>query len=223
MHCVVYSEKDKWFFTHIPKNGGTGFIDSFKAEKFDGVQRRVRLGIDLQKIKFGEIHNPGRDLQAKYYKLRGLTPICLVRNPWARALSLYTFSLGNCVHEVNYEKRFAIINHSRLLREGFKGSWMPGGFFRDDQNMQNGIDHNEGRTWREDDNQCKWVDEKTKVFKIETELRQMYEFINVPFRASRINASAHYDYKHYYDDELKAEIAKLYKEDIERFGYTFEH
>jgi len=35
------------------------------------------------------------------------------------------------------------------------------------------------------------------------------------------NISKHYDYQDYYDKELKDRIVKLYKKDIDNFGYTF--
>ena len=98
---------------------------------------------------------------------------------------------------------------------------MPGGHFRDEVNMQNGIEYNPLRTWREDSSQLSWTDEFTKIFKLETELNDFYEYVGYPVIKMHRNKSQHHDYHLYYDDELRDEIAKLYAEDIKRFDYTF--
>jgi hypothetical protein len=36
------------------------------------------------------------------------------------------------------------------------------------------------------------------------------------------NGSKHRDYRSYYDEETKQMVANHWKEDIERFGYTFD-
>jgi hypothetical protein len=38
----------------------------------------------------------------------------------------------------------------------------------------------------------------------------------------RHNTSKHRDYRSYYDEETKQMVANHWKEDIERFGYTFD-
>ena len=214
---VVYSETRKWFFVHIPKNGGTSFIDRYKNCIIDPDN------INHEFITNNENHNTASYFIELFPKFSNYTPVCIVRNPWSRCLSLYMFNLKNCVSKENFGQEWSRNIHTRLTMDGFKQSWMPNGFFRDENNMQNGITHNPRRNWREDDPQNNWLTEKTKWFKLETQLEDLYDFtgLDKTFMKDVKNPTSHYNYRLYYDEELKNEITELYKEDIEKFGYTF--
>lgn len=218
--CVVYSEERKWFFVHIPKNGGTSFIEKYKSINIDPENK---FNLSHKFISFNENHNTASYFTKLFPEFASYTPVSIVRNPWSRCLSLYTFSLKNCIDKKNFGKEWTYYIHTRLTMEGFKQSWMPNGFFRDENNMQNGIAHNPKRNWREDDPQNNWLTEKTKWFKLETQLEDLYDFTGLDKTSMKDvkNPTSHYDYRLYYDEELKNEIAELYKEDIEKFGYTF--
>lgn len=219
MHDIVYSPQDKWVFIHIPKNGGTSFSEFLRRDRY---RNRLNYNVDFLQTSVGELHNPAAYLKAKYVELRECRPICIVRNPWSRCLSLYTFNLENTVSEQNYKKSWAIGVHSRLTREGFKQSWMPGGFFRDERNMQLGIAHNPGRFWKENDSQLTWITPDAYTFKLENDMEKLYDFVKIPYNKTISNQSKHYDYRKYYDAELQSEIVNLYSEDIEAFGYSFD-
>ena len=47
------------------------------------------------------------------------------------------------------------------------------------------------------------------------------EKLNVPINLKKHNSSRHHHYRDYYDEESKEMVSKLYKEDIEMFGYEF--
>ena len=66
-----------------------------------------------------------------------------------------------------------------------------------------------------------WLDKGAKVFKLETEMKEIYDYIGVPEIKEIKNKSKHHDYKLYYDDELRDEIGKLYAHDVNTFNYTF--
>jgi len=58
------------------------------------------------------------------------------------------------------------------------------------------------------------------------EMQQSYDEaarrIGIPSRPlERVNASSRRDYRHYYDDALIDGVAKLYRRDLELFGYEF--
>lgn len=228
--AIMYSTVGKWFFVHIPKNGGTSVMNHYKGSV--GLTPEQKLAYEEQGVNFtifrqdkslsmNQSHNKPKELVKQFPVLKDLQPICIVRNPWSRCLSLYTYNLENCVKMQHRNQDWAKVIHSRLIREGFKRSWMEGGFFRDEQNMQDGILHNPGRFWREDDTQSSWVTKDTKWFRIETELKDFYDYIQMPMPQKKKNVSQHFHYKRYYDKQLRNEIAKLYEEDIDNFGYTF--
>jgi len=42
-----------------------------------------------------------------------------------------------------------------------------------------------------------------------------------PTRLRKLNQSYHFNYKHYYNDDLKSKVARFFEEDIDTFKYTF--
>lgn len=216
-HAVIY-RPDEWFFIHIPKNGGTSFASEVKKNR----DYYKKIGVHLLYVDFNELHNQADVLQEKYKEvLLNCTPVCLTRNPWSRCLSLYMFNIEAAVRPLNVREEWAMHVHSRLIREGFKTSWMPDGHFRDEDNMQQGIICNPNRTWVENSSQQGWMNPFTVHFKLESELKQFYEYLNIPRITNHKNKSSHHDYHLYYDDELREEIGKLYQKDIEMFNYAF--
>jgi hypothetical protein len=216
-HFLIY-KSNEWMFTHIPKNGGSSFAGYIKRKK---TLMKARYGLNFLDVGFNRLHNQPQELKNIFNEIEGCKPVCLTRNPWSRCLSQYVFNVESSVRTPNIDQQWSKDVHCRLTREGFKGSWMPGGHFRDNENMQNGINHNPHRTWREDDPQYKWIADDTKWFKLETQLDDFYDFIGIPNPNFVRNTSKHHDYHLYYDDELRDEIAKLYAKDIEMFDYTF--
>lgn len=216
-HATIY-KPNEWFFVHIPKNGGTSFAGEIKRN----ANHYKRLGVHLLTIDFNELHNQADVMQEKYKEiLATCTPVCLTRNPWSRCLSLFIFNSEAAVRPLNIREEWAMSVHSRLTREGFKTSWMPNGHFRDEENMQEGIKNNPNRTWVENSPQHGWMNSHTVHFKLENELKEFYEYLGIPTITTHRNKSGHHDYHMYYDDELREEIGKLYKKDIEMFDYTF--
>lgn len=217
-HKVIY-KPNEWFFVHIPKNGGTSFAGQIKRNT---TEYEKYWGVQTLQIEFNELHNPADVLQEKYKDiLSNCKPVCLVRNPWSRCLSLYRFNLEAAARPLNIREEWALHVHTRLTSEGFKTSWMPNGHFRDEINMQEGIINNPNRTWVENAPQHSWMNSSTKFFKLETELKQFYKYLGIPQIKIHRNSSIHHDYHMYYDDELVEEIGQLYKKDIEMFNYTF--
>jgi len=215
---IIYSELNKWFMVQIPKNASTTIHVFLKS-----LTPKVAKTLDIKILSstLDIYHNKPKSIVKEFPELKYFTRLCIVRNPWDRCLSYYTFRLKQSARRKSYQ------THSRLIREGFKNSWMPGGFFSDHLSMNCSSQPN-GRDWLCSDTQSSWCDKKTKHFKLEDGLDKLYNYIGVDNDIQKkhntkkiYNISKHYDYQDYYDKELKDRIVKLYKKDIDNFGYTF--
>jgi hypothetical protein len=207
---MYYSEKEKWAFIHIPKNAGTTLIShalrgrgKHSRPLFEG---KGNGSPHHNKYTFFEKHGLVKDKEA----------FAIVRNPWSRALSLYLFTIKHCQVE-NHR------HHAELTQQGFKNSWMKGGFFMKEDKQTTSL-----RQWCNRDTQISWLrDRNGKIaadwYRMEDQLMDVEKKYNCDMSAKvERTATDHGHYSMYYDDELKARIAELYAEDIEIFGYSFD-
>lgn len=210
---MLYSTKHGWCFIHVPKNGGTSIVKPNRRNKdCEYISQIARP----PSVCGSTYHN-----KWSYYKkldiVKNLTPVAILRNPWARCLSLYLFNIHEASRKIGHT--WAKIDHGRLVHEGFKKAWMPGGFFRDEHGRK--FEYIEGgRQWAQDDAQHTWLDGEGKWFRLEDQLEDFCKFTKLPM-PRKMNATTHTAYQNYYDDELIEEIRVLYQKDIELGGYTY--
>ena len=65
------------------------------------------------------------------------------------------------------------------------------------------------------------VDFVGKYENLEDDFAHIARQLGLKARLQRRNPSAHLGYRQYYDDSLREEIARAFKEDIDYFGYEF--
>lgn len=206
---MYYSDKENWAFIHIPKNAGTSFIAMAMAGRGKH-SRPLFHGRGL-----GSPHHNKYAFFEAEGMIGGRDVFAFVRNPWSRALSLYLFTIKHCL-DAN------VSHHARLVMEGFKNSWMDGGFF-----LKEARDVDTLRKWKNSDTQVSWLrngagEIAADWYKIEEDMPKVEERFGCDMncKAPR-TATSHGDYRKYYDDELRERIGELFKEDVEAFKYEF--
>lgn len=218
---MLYSKKKKWFFVHVPKNAGTAILYPFHREVFSEEERKEvvsnRNEYDLLTL-VGHHHHNKASYWLQYEELKSLVPVALLRNPWDRALSMYTYNIKETAR--NLDKEWGKLDHGRLVREGFKRAWMPGGFFVDKHGRKVEYNKETGRAWGQDEDQYSWLDGKGVWFRMEDEMDKFLDYTGLP-KPKVINTTVRGDYRNYYDDELKKVIGDLFKRDVELGGYKF--
>lgn len=218
---MLYSRKKKWFFVHVPKNAGTSILHPFHREIKSEDERKVvienRATQELSTI-VGHHHHNKADYWLEYPELANLTPVAILRNPWDRALSIYTYNLKETSR--NLHTNWGRLDHGRLIKEGFKRSWMPGGFFVDGHGRETEYNEQTGRAWGQDDDQYSWLDGKGKWFRMEDQLGDFCNYTGLP-HPDRINTTKRSHYHNYYDKELVDRIGELFSRDIKLGGYKY--
>ena len=222
---MLYSKEKKWVFIHVPKNAGTSFKSMFIPAKHGSsittkemIESCKKFGVDKfwADKRYDPEHNKWSYWKDKFF---GYHPVGFLRNPWARALSTFLYSVQHA--KDNIEEEWGWIDHSRLTREGFKTSWMPGGFFVDDHAIEWEYNHDIQRYWSFKDTQESWMDGEGVWFRMEDQQDDFSSYTGTP-PLPTLNTTTKTDYQLYYDSELKNEIAKRFAVDVELGEYTFE-
>lgn len=227
---MIYSPNKKWYFVHVPKNAGSAILRPFcrLGKQVGGNDEYSQDELTANRKKCGYVvynrnGNLNHNKASHWYnhtELKDLTAVGILRNPWARCLSIYLFSVSASARCLNEE--WARIDHPILIKQGFKRAWMPGGFFVDSHAKEWEYCEATGRAWSYEDDQYSWLEgvPRSMWFKMETQMKEFCRFVGME-EPERHNTTSKTDYRNYYDNELAQRISELFPRDITLGGYRF--
>jgi hypothetical protein len=195
---MPYDHQKKILFIHIPKNAGTSISKSFNMDFFHYPYTYYETILTKEQLE-------------TYYKFT------IVRNPWDRIVSCYSYAtmLYSHFHSPNKTTLYDIHPDYKLLKnktflecvkllktdpQKFKHEcWFPQSYWITDSSKNIIVD---------------------KIFKFENinELSEKFNNLQIP----KINSSnRNEDFKSYYTEESMNLIHDIYKQDIITFNYKF--
>ena len=214
----IQSQSKQWvlhlIFVRIPKNASTSIyhhLGKYNLVKKYEPYFKNNCNNPLYRNFFDTTH-------AKPEEIKKIIPanvnnyfsFCVVRNPWDRFVSMYSFSLKNKLWKLfGLDEEPSFLEFCKICEQR-KEDGDPY-FFPIQQ-------------------QCEWLSGGFDVNKIltfenlKTEFAEMIQDINachISPHLPHMNATDHKNYQHYYNDYTKDLVAELYNKDIEQFNYQF--
>lgn len=191
-----YADEHRCVFIHVPKAAGT----SIALTLFNSPSRHV---------PWTEYYraNPGKF--RRYFKFS------FVRNPWNRLVSTYFFLARGGMDAA--DARWA----SQVL-PAYSGF---GDFVRrwvDEQNVQTWVHFVPQHQFVCDASGAVMVDFLGRMESIETDFARVAAKLGCTAELKKVNTGNQEHYSHYYDDETREIVRRVYRRDIELFGYDYE-
>ena len=227
---MIYSKRDGWYFVHVPKCAGTAILRRYAriGNQSGGNSELTEKKIETNRKELGyslmpydeHTHHNKASFFSQVEELKGLAPLAILRNPWSRCLSIYLYQLK--ISQANLGQIWADIDHPILIKQGFKGSWMEGGFFVDGHAKHVEYNTETKRSWASNDDQASWLEgvQSARWFRLEDMLKDFCYYTEMPI-PEKFNTTQKADYRHYYDDELRERINQLFKRDVALGHYEF--
>lgn len=223
---MSFNHKNKIWFIHIPKNGGSSIRNwlDLESESLKIGQRKYDRGTRIHSnFRFQSEYNSNFKTFEDYFKF------CIVRNPWDRAVSIYYNYIKDNKQPYfykwnvnpnpkfgdidNFKKWFLDVYYNLYKFNDNKISYsnrplhflfLPQYYFVIDKSGSIAVDF-VGR----------FEDLKSSLDRVQHQFR-IFETPPV------LNSSEKkYPYTHYYDDELIDKSHSLFKSDLEYFKYNF--
>jgi len=176
---------DKMTFIHIPKTAGSAVTVWYIKNILKKNPMYYEFPIVDDHIFISEIENPAP------------ITISIVRNPWDRVVSMYSFLQQ--INNMKFKKfsefvlnDMKVLTFSKYLLSTPQIRW-----------IEPGVTH------------LLRFENLEQDFRIIQDIFQCYEPLPV------WNKTNHYHYRMYYNDETRQAVAEMFKEDIEAFGYEF--
>ena len=190
-----YQPRLRCFFIHIPRTGGS----SIASTMLDG--RSAHTPYFVYRREFP-------DEFSEFFKF------CFVRNPWDRLVSAFFYLKAGGMDAADRRWAREHLGAYHTFEDFVRGwvneasiwTWvhfLPQSYFV--------IDPAGGQT----------TDFVGRFECLERDLAQVAARLQIPAPLSRMNASNHWHYTTYYDDETRAIVARAYASDIAAFGYAF--
>lgn len=191
-----YADEHSCIFIHVPKAAGT----SIALTLFNSPSRHV---------PWTEYYraNPGKF--RRYFKFS------FVRNPWDRLVSTYFFLARGGMDTA--DARWA--SQALPAYSGF------GDFVRrwvDEQNVQTWVHFVPQHQFVCDTSGALMMDFLGRMESIETDFEHVAAKLGCTEELKKVNTGNQEHYSHYYDDETREIVRRVYRRDIELFGYDYE-
>ena len=207
---MLISYHKKFIFVHIFKTAGTSITNSFCKCCFRPGSTRPSNMMAYLTTSWKKIHRVAIKKHAKAIEIRDLIDkdifnsffkFSFVRNPWDWQVSLYYYILDHPEnHGYHATRKMGSFRNFVFSREAL--SFTQTGCLVDE----------DGKLL---------VDFVGRFENLEEDFRDVCRRIGMSVDLPHINKSDRSNYRDYYDSETRELTAKLYAEDIDRFGYQF--
>ena len=199
---MLISDSHSFIFVHIYKTGGKSVRAALRSYRdCPTLFRRVLEKLGLIKLP---THASAQDVRASHPdRWAQYFTFAYVRNPWSWQVSLYHFMKQQEEHK-QHEEVAAIASFREYLDWRLDGR----------KHLQ--------QEYICDANGTLMVDFVGRVECMSDDFQEICARIGVEASLPHKNKSSHRDYRDYYDDEMREQVAEHFAEDIERFGYDFD-
>lgn len=199
-------------FYRIPKNASTSVFEHLgtlnlikkyeKLFKEFGDKKLYRNFFDTTHAKPNEAYKVfKRDLE-KYFSF------CIVRNPWDRFVSMYSFAKKHDIYKIyNFDKDISF----KQFCEFFS-------YHRDDVYF---LGTNKQTEWLNGYCPPKEILRFENLNEDFSNMLKNYNITHISDKLPHLNSTKHSNYKDYYDSDTKKIIASVFEEDIDTLKYTF--
>lgn len=208
---TIISHKHQLIFVAIPKTGTHTVRRALRPHLGENDEEQVAL-FERKSLPYPELaptghgHLAAADLKRVLGEETWSTyrSFCVVRNPWDRFVSYCAF----ITRKRGDFKRDPRASMQRILNNPWHEDrvlFLPQSHFVRDK---------AGKTL---------VDVVCRMERFEGDLTEVFQEKGLPPPTfESVNQSEHRDFREYYTDSLRDQVAQRYREDIERFGYSFE-
>ena len=205
----MINKTKKFVFVHVPKCGGSSIK---KCNYFN--------------FWAGDSHLTLEDYHKYIFNSNSYKYYSIVRNPWSRMLSVYTYWKQMTPNHKNY---YWAKEACRSLRDN-KMSFKEFILNLSDRKIRFRKTHDPHLEMPHLKTQCSFLkvggefkmDFVGKMENLQRDFDFICKDIGIPRQdLPHVNRSDHKCYTEYYDDQTKRVISDLYREDIERFNYNF--
>ncbi|MET4102480.1 hypothetical protein ABIE58_001914 [Roseovarius sp. MBR-78] len=215
---MIISRDRGLVFVHIPKTGGTSLAQALEARATardiligDTPKARRRRGrvARLQPRACGRLwkHSTLADIDGLLSpdEIAAMFTVTLVRNPWDRMLSLYTWARAQAFEHPMVQRAKALDFEGFIRAPETRAAWAA-------QPARHYMTAADGREY------CTLY---IRLEQFETDAAPLWEHLGFRLDLPHLNASTRGDYRARYSAPAAALMAEIAAEDIARFGYGF--
>jgi hypothetical protein len=211
---MLISYSHKFLFVHVWKVAGTSIRESLRPFAHDPLKTpanrilralRLPLTLPISKSMVFDPHISARELRDKLPQtvFQECFKFGFVRNPWALLVSRYHYILQTPTHP----------RRSVVSSLGGVAGYLEWLARHDKRQQQDFLVDESGRLL---------VDFVGRHERIDADFRGVCQRLKICTPLKSLNVSRHEDYRTYYDGRTAQLVADHFRDDIERFEYTFD-